>query len=437
MLGNISSVEHGTDLMTALKTTAENVLLANWSGDHMVPSRTLYPHQWSWDAAFISIGLVQIAPDRAWQELRSLFDAQWPDGRVPHIVFDPGVPEKEYFPGPAFWEVPPIPGKAVRTTGIVQPPVHALAALLVHRAHPDQAALKWLYPRLVAQQEYLAKHRDAGGAGLACIVHPWESGLDNSPAWDATLARIPADTTVMERYTRHDTAVSVVSHRPTNADYCRFIALAQAYRDNGYRDFDLLERHPFVVECPAFNTLYADAEHVLAEIASIVGADPAPHRERAAFIRRMMQERLYNAETGMFHALDVRTHELSPSRCISGLLPLILPDLPAPVASSLVEQAASARFGFPGPLPSYDRTAPDFDALRYWRGPTWINVNWLMLRGLRSHGYLAEASALRNRMLELIARSGCYEYFDPITGQGIGTAEFSWTAALALDMLAS
>jgi hypothetical protein len=40
-------------------------------------------------------------------------------------------------------------------------------------------------------------------------------------------------------------------------------------------------------------------------------------------------------------------------------------------------------------------------------------------------------------MLELIARSGCYEYFDPITGQGIGTAEFSWTAALALDMLTS
>jgi hypothetical protein len=428
MLGIICPVEQ-------LKTAAANVLRANWAGDHMVPSRTLYPHQWSWDAAFISIGLVRVEPERAWRELRSLFEAQWPDGRVPHIVFDPDVAEKDYFPGPAFWDVPPIPGKAARTTGIIQPPVHALAALLVHRVHPDPGALQWLYPRLVAQQEYLAKQRDAGGAGLACIVHPWESGLDNSPAWDATLARIPADASVLERYTRRDTAVSVTSHRPTNADYCRFIALAQAYRNSGYRDFDLLDRYPFVVECPAFNTLYAGAEHALAEIAPIVGADPGPHRERAAFIRRVMQERLYDTETGQFHALDVRTHELSPARCISGLLPLVLPDLPEQVAASLVRQAQSERFGFP--VPSYDRTAPDFDPLRYWRGPVWINVNWLLLRGLRAHGYDAEAAALRSAMLELIKRSGCYEYFDPNTGEGIGTAEFSWTAALALDLLAS
>jgi len=430
MLGNIFPVEQ-------LQNTAAQVLRSNWFGDHMVPARTLYPHQWSWDAAFISIGLVHIAPDRAWQELHSLFEAQWPDGRVPHIVFDPGVPEKNYFPGPAFWEVPPIPGRAVRTTGIVQPPVHALAALLVHRAYPDLTALRRLYPKLVAQQEYLAKHRDAGGAGLACIVHPWESGLDNSPAWDATLARIPADASVLERYIRRDTAVSVASHRPTNADYCRFIALAQAYRDSGYRDFDLPDRHAFVVECPAFNALYADAEHALAAIATEVGADPEPHRERAAFIRRVMVDRLYHPATGLFHALDVRTHELSPERCISGLLPLLLPDLPPSIAGSLVAEAASPRFGFPGPLPSYDRTAPGFDPLRYWRGPAWINVNWLLLRGLRQHGYRREADGLRTAMLELIERSGCYEYFHPTTGEGIGTAEFSWTAALALDMLAT
>jgi hypothetical protein len=418
-----------------LKTVATNVLRANWTGDHMVPSRTLYPHQWSWDAAFISIGLVRVEPERAWQELRTLFEAQWPDGRVPHIVFDPDVPEKDYFPGPAFWEVPPIPGKGAQTTGLIQPPVHALAALLVHRVHPDLAALQWLYPRLVAQQEYLSKQRDAGGAGLACIVHPWESGLDNSPAWDAILARIPADAKVMEHYKRRDTEVAVASHRPTNADYFRFIALAEAYRDNGYRDFDLLDRHSFIVECPAFNTLYADAEHALAEIAELVGADPAPHRERASFIRRVMQERLYEPETGMFHALDVRTHELSPARCISGLLPVVLPDLPDSLAASLVAQATSERFGFP--VTSYDRTAPDFDPLRYWRGPVWINVNWLLLRGLRAHGYRDEARALRAAMLELIDRSGCYEYFDPNTGEGIGTAEFSWTAALALDLLAT
>ena len=41
---------------------------------------------------------------RAQQELRSLFRAQWSDGWVPHIVFNPSVGEEAYFPGPAFWQ---------------------------------------------------------------------------------------------------------------------------------------------------------------------------------------------------------------------------------------------------------------------------------------------------------------------------------------------
>src|SRR5215471_9737527 len=75
----------------ALWQAATGVLNDNWSGDHTMPSHALYPHQWSWDSAFISIGLARYSPGRAWRELRSLFEAQWADGRVPHIVFDPGV----------------------------------------------------------------------------------------------------------------------------------------------------------------------------------------------------------------------------------------------------------------------------------------------------------------------------------------------------------
>jgi hypothetical protein len=156
------------------------VLDANWTRDHMVPSRQLYPHQWSWDAAFVAIGLAYVNPQRGWADLRHLFKAQWPDGRVPHIVFNPEVAEADYFPGPAFWNVP---GRA--STGIVQPPLHAIAAWEVFRRATGHGAaavftarqeLTWLYPRLVAQQAYLTGPRDLGGGGLASIVHPWESG---------------------------------------------------------------------------------------------------------------------------------------------------------------------------------------------------------------------------------------------------------------------
>ncbi|MEV4754641.1 hypothetical protein AB0J86_05955 [Micromonospora sp. NPDC049559] len=462
------------------RTVAE-VLETNWSRDHTVPSRTLYPHQWSWDAGFIAVGLAHVAPERGWRDLRSLFSAQWPDGRVPHIVFDPEVTERDYFPGPTFWAAPAMdatqtapatpavhtvptapaaptapappavhaapvaPAARAGTTGIVQPPIHALGAWALYRHARDPEAvaagvaeLRWLYPRLVAQQDYLAGPRDVGGAGLSSIVHPWESGLDNSPSWDAALAAVPVTMELLHRYRRRDVGVVAAVHRPTDEDYARYLGIAAAYRDGGYRDADLAGRHPFLVECPAFNTLRAAAELALAEIATVVGADPAPHRARAAAITAAVVDRLHDPGTGMFHALDVRTGRLSPARCVNGLLPLLLPGLPAARAAALVEVATSACFGLTErmPVPSYDRAAADFDPLRYWRGPVWTNMNWLLWRGLRTHGRDDLAATLRTALLDLVRRSGCYEYFHADTGQGIGAPAFSWTAALTLDLLA-
>lgn len=422
---------------------ATAVLDANWERDHTVPSRALYPHQWSWDAAFIAVGLAHHAPARAWQDLRSLFAAQWSDGRVPHIVFDPDVAERDYFPGPAFWDSPAMPGRlSGLTTGIVQPPVHAIAAWEIYRRAPDREAagtqLRWLYPRLVQQQSYLLARRNVGGAGLASIVHPWESGLDNSPAWDQALAAVPVDSDLLRRHRRQDTNVAVQAHRPTDDDYARYIAIAAVYRDGDYLDAGLAGRHPFLVECPAFNAILGAAEHTLAAMAEVVGADPAPHRDRAERITRVLVDRLFDPATGLFHARDVRTGALTPARCVSGLLPLILPGLPDAQVASLRAAAESPRFGVGElPVPSYDRTAADFDRLRYWRGPVWINVNWLLWRGLRGHGHGDAADTLRAAMLGLIRRSGCHEYFDPVTGAGIGAAAFSWTAALTLDLLAA
>ncbi|HEY8471933.1 MAG TPA: hypothetical protein VIL37_04785 [Natronosporangium sp.] len=426
----------------SLRRLAVTTLEHNWRHQHTVPSRTLYPHQWSWDAGFIAVGLARVAPERAWRDLRSLFSAQWSDGRVPHIVFDTNGQTDRYFPGPEFWQAHAPSGAA--TSGIVQPPVHALAAWEVYRLAPTEAALaelRWLYPRLVAQQRYLCVYRDIGGTGLACVVHPWETGQDNSPAWDQPLAAVPADPGLLARHRRRDLAVAQESHRPTDQDYARYITIAQAYRDAGYVDDGPGERYPFLVECPAFNAILASAEYALAEIAAVVGADPVVHRDRARRITEALSDRLFNPDTGMFHARDVYTGELSPQRCIGGLIPLMLPELPAPQLKSTLAEAGSPRFGLGErmrlPLPSYDRTAPDLDPVRYWRGPIWINMNWLLWRGLREHGQPSLAAALRRSMIEVVRANGCYEYFHTITGEGVGTAEFSWTAALVLDLLAA
>ena len=435
-----------TEMSAELWASAAGVLDTNWSGDHMVPSRRLYPHQWSWDAAFIAIGLAHVDPARAWRDLRSLFEAQWPDGRVPHIVFDPATAEGNYFPGPAFLDVPAYGNRAARgSTGIVQPPMHAVAAWEVYRhagthgaarAQEARTELEWLYPRLVAQQEYLTGPRDLGGGGLASLVHPWESGLDNSPAWDPAMADVPADLSLLTTYRRRDLAVADAAHRPTDVDYARYIGLVLSYQAEGYSDAGLLDRHAFVVECPAFNSILGSAELALARIAGVLGlpAEAAAHRDRAHRITAAIAERLWNPRTRTFHARNLRTDTLGSARCVSGLLPLMLPDLAADQVDAIMAEVRSPRFGLPAP--SYDRTGPDFDTMRYWRGPVWINVNWLLRRGLLGHGFRDDAEDLRTAMVRLVHRNGHFEYFHPDTGEGLGAPTFSWTAALCLDLLA-
>ena len=80
---------------------ARAVLDFNWTGEYTMPGPRLYPHQWSWDSAFIAIGYSHYDQDRATRELRHLFEAQWKNGLLPQLVFNPHF--TNYFPGPNFW----------------------------------------------------------------------------------------------------------------------------------------------------------------------------------------------------------------------------------------------------------------------------------------------------------------------------------------------
>lgn len=116
----------------------------------------------------------------------------------------------------------------------------------------------------------------------------------------------------------------------------------------------------------------------------------------------------------------------------------MLPALPRPVATALVRTACGPHFGLGGAarlVPSYDLTGHAFDPRRYWRGPAWINTNWLLERGLRLHGERERADGLRRALLDVAGDSGFAEYVDPYTGRGCGARGFGWSAALALDLL--
>ena len=87
-------------------------------------------------------------------------------------------------------------------------------------------------------------------------------------------------------------------------------------------------------------------------------------------------------------------------------------------------------------VPSFEPGRPEFEPQRYWRGPVWLIMNWMLIDGLRRSGRADLATRLRHDSLALVERMGFAEYFNPLTGESLGGSAFSWTAAIYLHLAA-
>ena len=436
----------------ALRSAALAVLARNDLGGWTKPAPRLYPHQWSWDSAFIAIGLATADLDRALRELETLFSAQWADGRVPHIVFNPRA--RDYFPGPDWWasaSTSPAAPRDQATSGLVQPPVHAIALhrilqlALRQRADPIVDRVRALYPRVLAWHRYLANARDATASGLLVIYHPWESGTDNSPRWDSTLARLePGD---IPAYQRHDLKhVDDPAERPSHAEYDRYIWLVELLKQAGYDDAAIQREHPFQIRDVLMSAIFAAACAALVDIARHIGGPTREIDELNVYCGhfRAGVEQAWDDELCLALDWDVGIRRPVRVETCAGLAPLLLPDLPDHLLARVIDRLQGPGFAGADALayrvvPSTVPGSPGFHARSYWRGPAWPIVNWLFWSALRRHGQPTLAADLRSANLALLERPTSHfaEYFEPYTAEPLGSLEQSWTAAVALDWLAA
>jgi hypothetical protein len=429
--------------LTPLINLAKTVLDFNWTGHYTQPGPRLYPHQWSWDSAFIAIGYAHYNQDRAVKELNHLFDSQWKNGLLPQIVFNPRF--SAYFPGVDFWQADRSPNapRNRKTSGVIQPPVHASAALCVYQHAEDEVHarefLEVAFPRLAAWHEYLYRERDPEGEGLVYIRHPWESGMDNSPMWDEIMLRLYLRPDEIPNYQRVDTEFMPIGDRPLDTAYDRFAWLVQFFAGRDYDEARIRESCPFLVQDVLFNTLLCQANRDLAEIARLIEEDPSPLEVRANRTARVINEKLWDEEHGIYLDFDLVTNEPIRVYAAGGFSPLYAGVPDEDQAQRMLDMLRTAGFGLGTrmgyPVPSYDRYGYGFSPEQYWRGPVWVNINWLLLRGLQRYGFDEQAESLRQATLDLIRLGGFHEYFHPTTGYGFGSHLFSWTAALLLDIL--
>lgn len=413
---------------------ARAILRGNDRGGYTVPNGRVYPFQWNWDSAFVAIGFDTFDRNRAWQEVETLFKAQWEDGFLPHIIF--WQEDEGYFPGPGVWDT----GRDPVTSGITQPPVAAsMIRILWEKAKAAGEAdayrprLEALFGKLLAWHRWFRDHRDPEGRGVVVAMHPWETGRDNSPEWDAPGE--PIDISNVGEYVRRDTGHLDAKMRPTKLEYDRYLALVQYGRAQGWDHAKISAGNPFKVADVGMSMMLLRANRDLLLLAKDLGRD-AEVMEIALMIAK--------AETGIDWLWDEQKHAWCSRDLISGkssgfITSASFLSFYAGLSDPPKDAAMLAHFSRIGSkveymMPSLDPEDPGFQMIRYWRGPVWAVVNFMIYTGLAEAGYDAEAARMRRDTLALIERNGFYEAFSPVDGTGSGGDDFSWTAAIWLAL---
>jgi hypothetical protein len=437
-----------------LAARAAYILRDNSTGLITKAAPSLYPHQWSWDAAFNAIGLATVDVPRARLELDSLFAGQWRNGMVPHIVFDPAG--DGYWPGPDEWQCSAYNEDATSrpaTSGITDPPVHAIAMDCILRAaeaagrREAELTRGWaahLYPRMLAWHRFLFRDRMDKETGLLTLFHGWESGTDNSPRWDAVYANVLPGPN-LPAYVRKDRAhVEDAGQRPTDEEYDRYLWLIQEAKEAGY-DAGMLRRlGSFQVGDVLFTAIYAAASDVLAGYADECQnpGDAAELRHYAAQARAGVLAHV-DEETGLAADVDLRTGNWLRTQTCAGFAPLIAGGAPADLRHRLTDLLLgpewtghpSLKYALP---PSTSPVSPAYNPDCYWRGPVWPVFDWLLCWALNRSGDPADAPVsklLREESLRQLSDGLYGEYYHPETGKALGSLNQSWTAAVALAWL--
>jgi hypothetical protein len=426
------------------------VLDQNRRGDWTCPADDFYPHQWLWDSCFVAIGLARHNAPRAADEVRAFFRGQWRNGMLPHMIFAAAVPDvgsRRIWQSKSYADAP----RDVDTSCITQPPLAAVATWQVARAlpsHDRRVFLRELYPKAVRYHEWLYRERDLDHRGLVTLIHPWECGLDTTPPWTSLLRRMDGpwwlDVALklrlsrVARFFRRDTRYAPAAQRLSDDDGLRMLALVHRAKRHGFELRRMPEKGSVLIEDVAFNALLAAANEAVVAIATEIGETVSDELERCFESTRTAFAGLWDEQTGQYYSRDRATDELVKLPTVATFLPLAA-RLPTTAQTDRLRALLrdEARFWPRYPVPSVPIDAKQFDADRYWRGPTWINTNWLVIEGLRAVGDETAAAELRRRTLDLVDRSGFAEYFSALDGHGYGAPDFSWTAALVLDLLAS
>lgn len=446
---NTNQQPKATNPERSLVDKAIDTLKRNDKGLYTIPAEHLYPHQWLWDSCFVAIGQRHYDVERAKMEVLSLLRGQWANGMVPHIIFSQ---EARYARDREAWRswVNPNSPDDIVTSGITQPPLLAEAVVRIGEKLPLAERRSWyaeVYPNLISYHEWLYRERDPHSEGLVLQIHPWETGLDNTPPWMKELHEhlLPWWIGAIKKlglekvigWFRRDTRYVPAAQRFSNIDALALYDTQRRLRRKEYNIDRILDHSLFTIEDLAYNSIFIRANEHLAGISKSLRKDLPTELAKSIERTKKVFEQLWDPYTESYYSRDFTTHKLIKEPSVACLLPLYAGHISKERADKLVKAIENEHLYGPAyPVPSAPLNSTWFDPQRYWQGPTWLNTNWLIADGLRRYGYKEHADALIESSLEFAARdSHFHEYYNPLEGTPLGAPNFSWSAALVLDWL--
>lgn len=427
---------------------AKTILEMNDKGVYTAPvNSSLYPHQWLWDSCFIAIGQRHYDVERAKTEIMSLLGGQWANGMLPNMILSHGRGDRDSRIWHS-WLNPNAPDD-VSTSGITQPPMLAEAIVQIGNKMSKAERRSWytmVFPGLLAYHQWLYEERDPHGEGLILLVHPWETGLDNNPAWMAEIKehQMPFWIQTVDKLKlsflinmfRRDTKLIPAEQRMTTIDALVLYSTQRRLRRKNYDIKRILAHSLFTIEDVSFNAIFIRANQHLVDIAAFVRKDVP--EDLLAHMKKTESalEALWDPYSSQYYSREFVSHRLLKTPSIVTLLPLYGGSISKKRAGELVKLLENEQlFGAHYPVPSAPLNSEYFSPHRYWQGPTWVNTNWLIIDGLRRYGFHDHAEALKEATLEMVRQAGFWEYFSPLDGSPSGAKNFSWTAALTIDLL--
>lgn len=328
-----------------------------------------------------------------------------------------------------------------------KPPLAAWSVYNVYQKTQDVEFLREMYPKLVAYHNWWYTNRDVDQNGVAeygamvddahfqwvenengqweiatdengnqlfdsaAIIEAaaWESGMDNATRFDE------------EGNGPDDIGVLVYENKNDQGEVVGYSINQESVDLNAY--------------------LYAE-KGFLKSMADILGysQDSQKYEEEAAQLLTYVNDNMYDEETGFYY--DLQTNQdgsvkkllVNRGKGTEGWIPLWANMATREMADRVVENMVDEnKFNLKVPFPTASKDNDKFEPSRYWRGPVWLDQAMFGVEAMQNYGYLNEAREMTYKLFDntegLLGDGPIRENYNPETGAGLHTTNFSWSAA--------